>query len=73
MNSPEEIDMALLLPHLLQQHDHNPCSLGHLSTASSQGPWMVDLADCNRWNMRGQITCLKSSFQPSLFVKPNNI
>ena len=54
MNSPEEVDMALLPP---QEHDHNPCSLGHLSTASSQGPWMVDLADCNWWNMRGQITC----------------
>jgi len=22
---------------------------------------MVDLADCNRWNMRGQITCKVSS------------
>merc|ERR1719295_2483687 len=44
--------MALLPPQ-----EHNPCSLGHLSTASSQGPWMVDLADCNWWNMRGQITC----------------
>ena len=66
-HEPVKVVIALLL-QLLQEHDHKHCSLGHLNTASSQGPWMVDLADCNRWNMRGQITCLKSSFQPSLFV-----